>query len=544
MEKQIYKLNFLEKLGLEGHVFTRVSFNLKYIFPAVYASLLIFLVPAVLYQGKWNSLSTILLVISLGGLAINVVIGSKVKILKNFSGILHPIWAYTTIVLFGLVSGLNMVDWILAAGFVVFGIIYWWIPSAGMSNAIRAILNGIVQANSGDTDARICLRVKRKDEIGMLAENLNSFFEERQNFIKMLQENASQLAETSTELAKISDSSSAAFRQIAAAIDQVAQGSTEQSKSTSEAVEVMGQVAMSIEQIATGAQEQSNNVVKTTALVDEMTAKMDRMAAGMQTVREVSEQNGVLAQNGGKSVNKTVEGMNRVRTAVLETSQNLNQLGERSQKIGEIIQVIDDIAEQTNLLALNAAIEAARAGEHGKGFAVVADEVRKLAERSGKATKEIADLITDIQQRTKTAVDSMEIGTREAAEGVGLAEEAGQSLSEIVNGVATAADNVGKITDIINEIIESSREVSDAVSNVAAITEENSAAAEQISASSEQVNATVQNVASISQENAASVEEVSASTEELAGSIENISTSAKGLTTMAARMQELVNQYR
>jgi len=544
LEKQAYKLNFLENLGLEGHVFTQVSFNLKYTFPAIYASLLVFLVPAVLYQDKWNSLSTVMLVVSLAGLAVNVVIGSKVNILKKFSGILHPIWAYATIIAFGMVSRLNLVDWILAAGFVVFGIIYWWIPSAGMSNAIRSILNGVILANSGDTGARICLRVKRKDEIGILAENLNSFFEERHNFIKMLQDNASQLAETSRELDGISESSSAAFRQIAAAIDQVAKGSTEQAKITNEAVGVMGQVGMSIEQIAVGAQEQSGNVVKTTEMVNEMTVKMDKMAAGMEIVREVSQQNGSLAQNGGKSVNKTVEGMNRVRAAVLETSQNLNQLGERSQKIGEIIQVIDDIAEQTNLLALNAAIEAARAGEHGKGFAVVADEVRKLAERSGKATKEIADLITDIQKRTKTAVDSMEKGTREASEGVALAEEAGQALSEIVNGVVTAAENVGKITDTINEIMDSSREVSHAVNNVAAITEENSAATQQISASSEQVNGTIKNVASISQENAASVEEVSASTEELAGSIDNISTSAKGLTRMAARMQELVNQFR
>ncbi len=279
-------------------------------------------------------------------------------------------------------------------------------------------------------------------------------------------------------------------------------------------------------------------------MVTEMTNKVDIMAEGMETVRQVSEQNGIVAAAGGQAVEKTVKGMRQVKDAVFETAQKIHELGEQSQKIGEIIQVIDDIAEQTNLLALNAAIEAARAGEHGKGFAVVADEVRKLAERSGKATKEIAELITDIQRGTKVAVESMQVGTKEVEAGVELAQDAGQSLTEIVNGVKTAGEQVHKIMILINEILLSSKEVTDAVNNVAAITEENTAATEEMSASAEQVNASMQNMASISEENAASAEEVSASTEELTASIEEISASGDQLAKMAQELQNLVTRFR
>lgn len=134
--------------------------------------------------------------------------------------------------------------------------------------------------------------------------------------------------------------------------------------------------------------------------------------------------------------------MERIKTTVTESGERIKQLGEQSKAIGEIIQVIDDIAEQTNLLALNAAIEAARAGEHGKGFAVVADEVRKLAERSGKATKEIANLIISIQKGTDNAVSAMEKGISEVENGSRFAHDAGQALKEILVTVERANQQV------------------------------------------------------------------------------------------------------
>ncbi len=387
------------------------------------------------------------------------------------------------------------------------------------------------------------LKVKSKDEIGDMSEAFNKMVVNLRDMIHQINSTSQSVAATSEELSSNAEEATKATQQVSQTIEQVAKGSTNQAQGVTDIVQVMDQMAQSIQQVAAGAGEQSKNVVTTTSMVEDMSRKIDTMADGMEKVKRASEENGVVAEAGGKSVEKTVNGMLKVKEAVFETAQRMQELGDQSQKIGEIIEVIDDIAEQTNLLALNAAIEAARAGEHGKGFAVVADEVRKLAERSGKATKEIAELITEIQRGTKVAVESMDVGTKEVEAGVTLAQEAGQSLKEIVNGVKGTGENVHKIMGLINDILTSSQEVSKAANNVAAITEENTAATEEMSASAEEVNSSMQNVASISEENASAAEEVSASTEELTASIEEISASSENLSKMAQELQTLVSRF-
>ncbi len=396
----------------------------------------------------------------------------------------------------------------------------------------------------GEGDLTKRLNLQRNDEIGTISNHVDSFMDKLNVTFRGILETVIELAATGEQLSQNSNEATRATQQVATTIEQVAKGSSEQSRSITDSVKLVDQVAQAIDQITSGAQEQSRNVLDTTNQVGDMVNKINKMADGMETVKQVAEQNGEVAINGGKSVEKTVNGMLKVKEAVFETAQRIHELGDQSQKIGDIIQVIDDIAEQTNLLALNAAIEAARAGEHGKGFAVVADEVRKLAERSSKATKEIAELITDIQRGTKVAVESMQIGTREVEEGVNLAQEAGQSLNEIVQGVRTTGDNVHHIMDLIQDILSSSQAVSSSINNAAAITEENTAATEEMSASADQVNLSIQNVATISQENAAAAEEVSASTEELTASIEEITASAEQLAKMSEKLRTLVKQFK
>ena len=433
--------------------------------------------------------------------------------------------------------------YIVSIGALLISIVLGYFLSRAISKPVNSLAMAVGEVAKGNLAVEMP-EVKTRDEIKDLASSFNVMVTNLRNLLQGINSSSQTVAATSEELSSNAEEATRATQQVAQTIEQVAKGSTDQAKSVTDIVQVMDQVSQSITQIAAGAGEQSKNVVDTTSMVEDMVTKIEAMAQGMEKVKKASEDNGVVAESGGESVEKTVNGMLKVKEAVFETAQRIHDLGEQSQKIGEIIQVIDDIAEQTNLLALNAAIEAARAGEHGKGFAVVADEVRKLAERSGKATKEIAELITDIQRGTKVAVDSMQVGTREVESGVELAQDAGQSLKEIVHGVNAAGEQVHKIMEIISEILTGSEEVSKAVTSVAAITEENSAATEQMSASAEEVNSSMQNIASISEENASGAEEVSASTEELTASIEEISSSSEQLAKMAQELQNLVAQFR
>jgi len=235
--------------------------------------------------------------------------------------------------------------------------------------------------------------------------------------------------------------------------------------------------------------------------------------------------------------------MTRIKSAVEAGAATVTKLGGQSAQIGAIVETIDDIAEQTNLLALNAAIEAARAGEQGKGFAVVADEVRKLAERSSRATKEIADLIAVVQKETEAAVEAMTAGAAEVETGARLASESAAALEEI-NQAAAARDAV--IDDAfaavasIGGLAASVVSATDAIALIAADTMKDAA---RMTANADSVASAVDSIAAVSEENSASAEEVSAATEELSAQVEQVVASAAVLAEMAGRLDGLVARF-
>lgn len=276
-----------------------------------------------------------------------------------------------------------------------------------------------------------------------------------------------------TSINQVTDSLSTAIIQVTEAVESTASAAN--------------QILSSTEEMASGAQEQSQQTAEVANSVEEMAKTIIETTRNTVAAAEASKGAGEVAREGGIVVLETIEGMNRIADVVKRSADTVTQLGKNSDQIGEIIQVIEDIADQTNLLALNAAIEAARAGEQGRGFAVVADEVRKLAERTTKATKEIASMIKQIQKDTKWAVEAMNEGKTEVEKGREKAEQAGRSLEKI--------------------IVESERVV-DIISQVAAASEQQSSASEQISKS-------LESISNVTHQSAAGIQQIARAAEEL-----------------------------
>ncbi len=273
-----------------------------------------------------------------------------------------------------------------------------------------------------------------------------------------------------------------------ASSDEIASLTTTFTNTNRKLNDMVSKIVINAENVATSSKQLSGTAKRISSDAKDQKDKTNVVARAMEQLSisflEVSKNTSSastsaneandLAIKGGDVVVKTINGMNRISESVRESSETVEALGKRSEQIEEIIKVINDIAGQTNLLALNAAIEAARAGEQGRGFAVVADEVRKLAERTTSATNEIADMIKGIQDDTGRAVESMHSGTKQVEEGVNLSSEAGDALEKIVSSVQNVTDMIQQISAAVEEQSSASDEIINSICDVANITSKNS----------------------------------------------------------------------
>lgn len=280
--------------------------------------------------------------------------------------------------------------------------------------------------------------------------------------------------------------------------EQLAASSKELTMSAEQSAQAATQIAESITNVAHGAEEQMKAADDSTSVVKAMSVNLEEAAATSSEVAGQSAKAASKAKDGNTAVVHVVKQMSNIEQTVTASSLVVAELGEKSKEIGQIVATISGIASQTNLLALNAAIEAARAGEHGRGFAVVADEVRKLAEQSEEATKQIAALIQDIQANTDKAVVAMADGTKEVKSGTEAVNNAGQAFGEIIDLVLKVSNQVKGITAAVDGMASDSERIVNAVTRIDSLSKNATGEAQAVSAATEEQSASMQQVAASS----------------------------------------------
>ncbi|MCY8180786.1 methyl-accepting chemotaxis protein [Bacillus paralicheniformis] len=319
-----------------------------------------------------------------------------------------------------------------------------------------------------------------KDELGLLTSSFNKMVAGVRSIIETVGETSHQVASSSQELSASADESTKASEYISTTIQELAVGSDQQVESV----------------------ENSRTVIMG------MTEFAGRISSNAEKAAATADQTAKMSFEGTKAIDKVSTQMKSINETVVSLSEAFKHLTERSNEIGNITEVITSIAEQTNLLALNAAIEAARAGEQGKGFAVVADEVRKLAEQSARSAEQITRLITIIQNDTKQTMNSVISATGEVKEGLVVVHEAGGAFQKIENSITEVVTQINDVTNLVKNLTAGASEIETAISGVKEVAETAAGGTQTVSAATQEQLASMEEIAAASQILAQNAEEL------------------------------------
>lgn len=437
-----------------------------------------------------------------------------------------------------------------------------------------------VAVKIADGDFTQNIHVTSQDEVGVLGETFDKMSNNLSLMIKQIQDVADSVAQISGQLksgskqmqdgAQVQASSAenaassveemnASIKQIAESIEILSSSAEETSSSILEMSSSIGEVANSAGGLSTSVDDTSSSIIQMSASIKQVAENVTILSsAAEETASAINEINGSLREVEGhakesatlservtkdaqelgmKSIEKTITGMNKIQETVVKSADVINRLGERSEQIGRILTVIDEVTKQTNLLALNAAILAAQAGEQGKGFAVVADEIKNLADRTGASTKEIAQLISNVQAEVRDAVASVQEGAKSVEEGVSLSLAAGEALKKILDTATTSTGMAREIERATMEQTRGIRQVTEAIQRINSMVQQISKATQEQSRGSEQIMHAAEKMKDLTRQ-------VKMSTEEQAKGSRQITKAVESVTERVQQIALAVNEQK